>query len=88
LAIVSAGNVISGCLVFFGIGVGIGVEILGVGILWGFNFGFLGFGFLGFLVFLGFSRGFDIGLITTLVGISDLFRAPKIITTITMRNKQ
>jgi len=72
LAIVSAGNVISGCLVFFGIGVGIGVgiagvEILGVGILGGFNFGFLGFGFLGFLVFLGFSRGLE--LITTLFGI-------------------
>jgi hypothetical protein len=84
---VRAGNVIgsgiSGCLGFFGIGVGIGV-----GILEGFSLGFLGFGFLGFLVFLGFSRGFDIGLITTLVGISDPFRAPKIITTITMRNKQ
>jgi len=82
LAMVSAGNVISGCLVFFGIwGVGIGV-----GILEGFNMGFLGLGFLGFLV-LGFL-GLGLELITTLFGILGLFRAPKIITKITMRNKQ
>jgi len=81
-----AGNVISGCLATLGF-FGIGVEFLGVGI-GGFSLGFLGFGFIGFLVFLGFSRGFDIGLITTLFGISDLCRAPKIITKITMRNKQ
>jgi hypothetical protein len=87
LAIVRAGNVIGSGILFFGIGVlgGIGVGI-GVGILGGFSLGFLGF--LGFLVFLGFSRGFDIGLITTLFGISDPCRAPKIITRITMRNKQ
>jgi len=83
---VRAGNVIgsgiSGCLGFFGFcGVGIGV-----GILEGFNMGFLGLGFLGFLV-LGFL-GLGLELITTLVGISDLFRAPKIITKITMINKQ
>jgi hypothetical protein len=81
---VRAGNVISGCLFFF-VFCGVGI---GVGILEGFNMGFLGLGFLGFLV-LGFlGLGFDIGLITTLVGISDLFRAPKIITKITMINKQ
>jgi len=86
---VRAGNVIgSGILFFlvFGIGflgVGIGIDV-GIGI--GFNLGFLGF--LGFLDFLGFSRGFDIGLITTLFGMADSFRAPKIINRITMINKQ
>tara|TARA_B110001452_G_scaffold214691_1_gene185653 strand:- start:128 stop:373 length:246 start_codon:yes stop_codon:yes gene_type:complete len=80
---VRAGNVISGCLAtlgFWGVGIGGGFSM-------GFSMGFLGLGFLGFL---GFSRGFLFGLelITTLFGISDLFRAPKIINKITMRNKQ
>ena len=76
----------SGILGFvFGVGI-LGVGILDVGILGvvGINLDFLGF----FLGFLGFSRGFDIGFIITLLGVVDPFRAPKIITTIIIKNKQ